>query len=122
MDITDVLKRALKFFDQVQKATDDESPGGKKIKLIELPGFIAPVLQLLPIFSELKEVAASFKDMTDQEKQDAKDNFKAEFDLQDDVAEEKVERSFNFLIELGDFVSDYRSFSVPPAPGTGDDE
>lgn len=125
MNIQEVLKRALRFFDQIQQATDEDSPGGKKITLVELPGFIAPTLQLLPIFSELKEVAAQFKDMTDEEKQQTKDDFKAGFSIPDKITEQKIERTFDYLIETGDFISDYKELSKlqkDSQPPKGDDD
>lgn len=124
MEISEVLKRALRFFEQIQKATDDDSPGGSKITLVELPGFISPTLQLIPTFAEFKNIASQFKGISDEEKQALKDQFKAEFTLDNPILEAKIERLFDWIVETGDLVFDLKELSEaqkaesqPGAPG-----
>lgn len=121
MNIQEVILKILKFFGKVQEATDEDSPGGSKVNLVEIPGLALSAVQLVPVFGELKQVAESIKYITDEEKQQIIDEFAENFDLPNDVVEAKVERIFAWIIETVDAINDLREISAaaknqPPKP------
>lgn len=129
MDIKNALEKLLKFFGAIQAAKDEESAGGSKITLMEYPGLAISAVGLIPVFSAIKEVGESVDGMTDEEKEALVNQFKEEFDIQDEATELKIERLFEWVVETSDMIFDLKdigkaveSGSQPEAPGNPDDK
>lgn len=106
MDISKAVTRVNDFIGKIVEVIDPESPSGTKVGLIEYPTLVFAASNLIPIFADLKELADSVKNISDEQKAALIAQFAKEFDIPNDAAEAKVERTFQWIVETADFAFD----------------
>jgi len=101
-ELKKVLETAFEVVDKVEEALADDG----KVSGLEAAGIaISTIPDAYAIAKKGKLIAAQYKDLDDTEREELKFWFADKFDLDDDIAEEKVEAIFNWLVVTDDTIS-----------------
>lgn len=91
----ELLQFGLNFQDAIVAALKDN-----KVTVGDFPSFIPAIISVGPAFTDIKQVPQEIKNMTAAQKADLNDFVKSRFDIDNDQAEELIERTVTTLVEM----------------------
>jgi hypothetical protein len=94
-----VVKFAVTLANSVDKVLADS-----KVDVLDIPHFMAPVMQLGAFAGALKKAKDEFKAATAEEKAELIAQVKADLDLKSERTEEIVEKSLDLAVAIADLV------------------
>lgn len=100
---TENLKKALKPFLDLHEAYDQAKADGT-VDSKDLPLLVGPGLSFASGIPAMGAAVKEFKDLDSQERADILAWVKADYDIADDVLEEKVEAAFGLVLNIGSFI------------------
>ena len=103
--LTEVTSWAVEIIKKVFVLVEKEKKG-KRVTGWDALRFIKPLVTLVAMIGEYKEIGKEWIDLDDIEKATLNKLIKDELELEDDKAEEIGERIFYLLMEVGDFITD----------------
>lgn len=101
------IKLALTFAFSLQSTLSQVLRDGK-VKWTEFMMFFPVLSQVDSVFGSIKEIKEELTDLDEKEKEALKQFVADRFDIENEQAEEKIEKSINLLIEIVDFVYDVK--------------
>lgn len=97
-------KELVSFLLAVHQAYQLSNADGK-IDFKDLPHIYNPLMKSIQAFNGLDKIPAELKDLDDEERKELVELFKADFDLADDVLEQKIEEGFAVALQLAKFIT-----------------
>lgn len=85
------VKLAIEFGEEIERLTKNPN------KLTALIGFFDEVMQVPEVAKNIEQTVAEIKDLSEDERRELKTFVAAEFDLENDKVEEKVEAAIDWL-------------------------
>lgn len=100
MNITEAIEKIFGVVKAVQEATSEDSPGGKKITLVESIGLAIQGIGLIPAVTAFSTLIEDWKTRDAEKKQEWIQAFNENFDLPDDELERQIENLVSTLLIL----------------------
>lgn len=107
MELQEAVIKVANLIEVVVNAKHESSPGGTKIDVVEYMPIINACVDLGPILLNIKPLRESIINITDEQKANCVVAFEVAFDIAEDEAEAKFERTAKYVIETGDFILDF---------------
>ena len=102
----ETLKKALKFVGNLSKSITHALEDDGHIKGMEYFSIAGSMTGIIPVLANIGDLIAEYKDLYEEEQIELKEYFKNEFDIPDDQVEDKIEKAFEILMDLGDGLLD----------------
>ena len=119
MTISEAIDKIFKVVNKVGSAMSEDSPGGKKITLIEGFGIAIQGIGLIPVVTAFNKLKEDWLSRDEDKKAEWIEAFKQGFDIPNDELEVQIETLVQALLSFEGFFLTAKN-SVPPAPGSGD--
>lgn len=107
MDLKDT-KELVKFVIGLGEAVDKSLADGR-ISIGDLRHFMNPLMDAGDAFSDISNIPAELKDMTQEESQELLEYIRKEFDIENDKIEKVIENSLQILVKLYEVIELVRS-------------
>ena len=101
----ELLQFGLNFQDAIVAALKDN-----KVTVGDFPSFIPAVMSVGPAFGDIKQVPQELKSMSAAQKAELADFVKTKFDIDNDQAEELLERTVLALVEFYSIAVNWAQF------------
>lgn len=103
-EIQNALETVVVIYDDLKKAYDDD----QKLTLTEIGlTLLKRAGKAWRVFSHIKDIGIEFLDLDAAERKALTDHFARKFELENKVAEQKIEAIFNLCLYLADGITDF---------------